>query len=68
MEKFKYEIARDTTDGITFSDIIELEPIVDGKSVESLCFRFPQLLWEYQRPGKTVIMREARKSYDFAAE
>lgn len=36
LEKFKYEISRDTTNGMTFYDIIEVFPIVDGvaKSID----------------------------------
>lgn len=36
LEKFKYEISRDTTNGMTFYDIIEIFPIVDGvaKSID----------------------------------
>ena len=41
LEKFKYEIARNTTDGITFLEIIELFPICDGKPCRVLMFKIP---------------------------
>ena len=31
LEKFKYGISKDLTDGMTFLDIIELYPVYDGK-------------------------------------
>ena len=31
LEKFKYEIAKETTDGMPFLDIIELSPVYEGK-------------------------------------
>lgn len=30
LERFKYEISRDTTNGMTFYDIIEIFPVVDA--------------------------------------
>ena len=41
LEKFKYEISLNTTDGITFIDIIELTPVVDGKPLRVLMFKVP---------------------------
>lgn len=41
LEKFKYEISRDTTDGMTFLDIIELYPVYDGKPQRVLMFKIP---------------------------
>lgn len=41
LEKFKYTISRDTTDGMTFLDIIELFPIYDGQKQRVLMFKIP---------------------------
>jgi ATP-dependent DNA helicase RecG len=41
IEKFKYEIGRNTTDGITFTDIIELFPEIDGDKKRVLMFKVP---------------------------
>ncbi|MBR1643693.1 MAG: transcriptional regulator [Butyrivibrio sp.] len=41
LEKFKYTISRDTTDGMTFLDIIELFPIYEGKKRRVLMFKIP---------------------------
>lgn len=41
LEKFKYEIARDTTNGMTFFDIIEIFPMVNGKEYRVLMFKIP---------------------------
>ncbi len=70
LEKFKYEIARDTTDGITFSDIIELEPIVDGKKRRVLMFQIPAAAvgiptsWKnrnYARSGESLMILPQNK-------
>ena len=39
LERFKYEISRDTTNGMTFYDIIEIFPIVNGKEYRVLMFK-----------------------------
>ena len=41
LEKFKYEIAKGTTDGITFSDIIELYPTTSQQMFRILMFQIP---------------------------
>lgn len=41
LEKFKYEISKNTTDGMTFLDIIELCPAYDGKRCRVLMFKIP---------------------------
>ena len=41
IEKFKYEIGRETTDGMTFLDVIELNPVYEGKSRRVLMFKIP---------------------------
>ena len=63
LEKFKYEISRDTTDGITFIDIIELYPIVNGEKKRVLMFKVPAAVvgiptgWKnhyYARAGESL--------------
>ena len=41
LEKFKYDIARKVTDGLTFLDIIELYPVVEGVVRRVLMFKVP---------------------------
>ena len=41
LEKFKYEISKSTTDGMTFLDIIEIFPRYDGKVCRVLMFKIP---------------------------
>lgn len=41
LEKLKYEISKNTSDGITFLDIIELCPTVSGKQHRVLMFKVP---------------------------
>lgn len=41
LEKFKYEISKSTTDAMSFLDIIELEPIYQGKKCRVLMFKIP---------------------------
>lgn len=41
IEKFKYEISRETTDGMTFLDVIELNPVYEGKPRRILMFKIP---------------------------
>lgn len=41
LEKFKYEISRDTTDGMTFLNIIELNPVYKGNKKRVLMFKIP---------------------------
>jgi len=64
LEKFKYEISKDTTDGITFIEIIELYPIVDGKELRVVMFKIPAATlgmptaWKtryYARNGESLV-------------
>ena len=64
LEKFKYEIARDTTNGMTFYDIIELSPVVNGKELRVLMFKIPAAAtgiptdWKtnyYERSGESLV-------------
>lgn len=64
LEKFKYEIARDTTNGMTFYDIIELLPVVNGKELRVLMFKIPAAAtgiptdWKtnyYERSGESLV-------------
>lgn len=64
MEKFKYSISKDLTDGITFLDVIELTPIVDGKEFRVLMFKIPAAAvgipteWKtkyYARSGDSLV-------------
>lgn len=41
LEKFKYGISKDLTDGISFLDVIELHPVVDGQEHRVLMFKIP---------------------------
>lgn len=41
LDQFKYEISKSTTDGLTFLDIFELYPIVDGKEKRVIMFKIP---------------------------
>ena len=66
IEKFKYEIAKGTTDGISFIDVIELYPISfeDNKAKRVLMFKVPAAVagmptsWRnnyYARAGESLI-------------
>lgn len=64
LEKFKYEIARDTTNGMTFFDIIEIFPMVNGKEYRVLMFKIPAAAtgiptdWKtnyYERSGESLV-------------
>jgi ATP-dependent DNA helicase RecG len=64
LEKFKYEIARDTTDGMTFLDIIELFPIYAGRKCRVLMFKIPAAVagmpteWKtryFARSGESLV-------------
>lgn len=41
LEKFKYEISKSTTDGMTFLDIIEVFPVYNRKTCRVLMFKIP---------------------------
>lgn len=64
LEKFKYEIAKETTDGMTFLDIIELYPVYAGKECRVLMFKVPAAVagmpteWKtryYARSGESLV-------------
>lgn len=64
LERFKYEISRDTANGMTFYDIIDIFPIVDGKEYRVLMFKIPAAAtgiptdWKtnyYERVGESLI-------------
>lgn len=64
LEQFKYDISRDTTDGITFMDIIELYPDVNGEKKRVLMFQVPAAVvgiptdWKnqyYARAGQSLV-------------
>lgn len=64
LEKFKYEISKSTTDGMSFLDIIELTPIYGGKKCRVLMFKIPAAVagmpteWKtryYARSGDSLI-------------
>ena len=64
LERFKYEISRDTTNGMTFYDIIEIFPSVNGKEHRVLMFKIPAAAtgiptdWKtnyYERAGESLV-------------
>ncbi|MDE7251096.1 MAG: transcriptional regulator, partial [Lachnospiraceae bacterium] len=64
LERFKYEISRDTTNGMTFYDIIEIFPSVNGKEYRVLMFKIPAAAtgiptdWKtnyYERSGESLV-------------
>lgn len=64
LEKFKYEISKSITDGMSFLDIIELMPIYGGKKCRVLMFKIPAAVagmpteWKtryYARSGDSLI-------------
>ncbi|MDO5423071.1 MAG: ATP-binding protein [Eubacteriales bacterium] len=64
LERFKYEVARGTTGEISFIDIIELTPIVDGRTYRVLMFQIPAAVtgiptgWKgnyYARAGESLL-------------
>ena len=64
LEQFKYTISKNTTDAMTFLDIIELYPVVDGKPKRVLMFKIPAAVagmpteWKtrcYARSGESLI-------------
>lgn len=65
LEKFKYNIARNITDGLTFLDIIALYPVADGKICRVLMFKVPAAAtgmptaWNnryYGRSGESLVL------------
>ncbi len=64
LERFKYEISRDTTNGMTFYEIVEIFPVVDGKELRVLMFKVPAAAtgiptdWRtnyYERSGESLV-------------
>lgn len=64
LEKLKHDIARETTGAITFMDIFELHPVVDGKELRVLMFKIPAAAiaiptgWKnryYGRDGESLV-------------
>mgnify|MGYP002510527512 FL=1 len=64
LERFKYEISKDTTNGMTFYDIIEVFPSVNGKEHRVLMFKIPAAAtgiptdWKtnyYERAGESLV-------------
>lgn len=63
-ERFKQEISVNTTDGMTFLEIIELYPIYDGKEYRVVMFKIPAAVagmpteWKtryYARNGESLV-------------
>jgi ATP-dependent DNA helicase RecG len=70
LEKFKYEISRETTDGMTFLDIIELNPVYEGRPRRVLMFKIPAAIagmpteWKtryYACSGESLILLQQYK-------
>ena len=64
LEKFKYEIGKNTTDAMSFLDIIEIFPIYNGKTCRVLMFKIPAAVagmpteWKtryFARNGESLI-------------
>lgn len=64
LEKFKYEISRDVVGGMTFIDIIELYPVVEGIKKRVVMFKIPAAAtgiptsWRnnyYARSGESLV-------------
>ncbi len=64
LEKFKYEISRNTTDGMTFLEVIELNPVYKGNVKRVLMFKIPAAVagmpteWKtryYARNGESLV-------------
>lgn len=70
LEKFKYEISKNTTDGMSFLDIIEIFPIYNGKSCRVLMFKVPAAVagmptgWKtryFARNGESLVSLQQYK-------
>ncbi|MCD7957474.1 MAG: putative DNA binding domain-containing protein [Lachnospiraceae bacterium] len=64
LEKFKYEISQNMTDGATYLDIIEIAPVYQGKTCRVLMFKIPAAAtgmptaWKnryYARSGESIV-------------
>ena len=56
------KISRDTTNGMTFYDIIEIFPSVNGKNIECLCLKFLRRQRAFQQTGKRITMNGQGKA------
>ena len=70
LEKFKYEISRETTDGMSFQDIIELYPVYEGQKKRVIMFKIPAACpgipveWKtryYARNGESLVTLQQYK-------
>ena len=70
LEKFKYGISKDLTDGISFLDVIELYPVVNGKEHRVLMLKIPASAvgipteWKtkyYARSGDSLVPLQQAK-------
>lgn len=77
LEKFKYEIARDVIGAMTFVDIIELFPIVEGEEKRVLMFKIPAAAagiptsWKnnyYARAGESIVPLQQYKIDEIRAQ
>lgn len=64
LEKLKHDIAKETTGAITFMDILELHPVVEGEEYRVLMFKIPAAAiaiptgWKnryYGRDGESLV-------------
>lgn len=64
LEKFKYEISKNTANGMTFYDIIEIFPEINGRRLRVLMFKIPAATtgiptdWKtnyYERAGESLV-------------
>lgn len=64
LRKFEYEIVKSTANGMTFCDVIEIFPKVDGKEYRVLMFKIPVAAtgiltdWKtnyYERSGESLV-------------
>ncbi len=62
LERFKYEISRDTANGMTFYDIIEIFPTVNGKEHRVLMFKIPAAATGIPTDWKTNYYERAGES------
>lgn len=64
LERFKYEVSKNTTNGMTFYDIIQIFPLVNNKEYRVLMFKIPAAAtgiptdWKtnyYERSGESLV-------------
>ena len=64
LERFKYEVSKSTTNGMTFYDIIEIFPVVESERKRVLMFKVPAAAtgiptdWKnnyYERAGESLV-------------